>query len=205
MVGRLHSFWNGQCSLAMVVSRRVYRWFYRQWQVWWLFGLRFHEMWGISSLRRKTHTHTHILYMRWCDLLIVGIGSLNNTIGFENKLGDCTPMLKFRRFNMVCVLYSHKRSWLKGIGDNTSFPAGPCQIPHWMFQYPGWRKIVGSWHAESTRTQGNHHIPIQRGKPKKKSNDSQVSAGSRGMCVIVPRSTVFFLWIDTPPNTNMAN
>lgn len=112
---------------------------------------------------KNTNTHTHILYMRWCDLLIVGIGSLNNTIGFENKLGDpdcqiCTPMLKFRRFNMVCVLYSHKRN----------FPAGPCQIPHWMFQYPGWRKIVRSWHAESTRTQGNHHYTNPPGKTEKK-------------------------------------
>lgn len=181
MVGRLLSFWNGQFSSAMVVSRRVYHWFYRQWQVWCFFSMKceVYPFWGGK--------HKHILYMRWCPLLIVGIGSLNNTIGFENKLGDpdcqiCTPMLKFRRFNMVCVLYSHKRN----------FPAWPCQIPVWMFQYPGWRKIAGSWHAESTRTQGNHHIPIQRGKPRKKSNDSQVSAGSRGMCVIVPRSTVFF-------------
>lgn len=126
MVGRLLSFWNGQFSSAMVVSRRVYHWFYRQWQVWCFFSMKceVYPFWG--------EKHKHILYMRWCHLLIVGIGSLNNTIGFENKLGDpdcqiCTPMLKFRRFNMVCVLYSHKRN----------FPAGPCQIPHWMFQYPG--------------------------------------------------------------------
>lgn len=158
MVGRLLSFWNGQFSSAMVVSRRVYHWFYRQWQVWCFFSMkceRVYPFWG--------EKHKHILYMRWCHLLIVGIGSLNNTIGFENKLGDpdcqiCSPMLKFRRFNMVCVLYSHKRN----------FPAWPCQIPLFeCFNIQGWGKIAGSWHAESALPREPSHTN-PKGKTEKK-------------------------------------
>ena len=146
MVGRLLSFWNGQFSSAMVVSRRVYHWFCRQWQVWCFFSMKceVYPVWG--------EKHTHILYMRWCHLLIVGIGSLNNTIGFENKLGDpdcqiCTPMLKFRRFNMVCVLYSHKP-----VGFGTGLHKFPSRFVRSLFECFNIQGgcIVGSWHAEST-------------------------------------------------------
>ena len=125
--------------------------------------------WNVRYIQFE-EKNTHILYMRWCDLLIVGIGSLNNTIGFENKLGDCTPMLKFRRFNMVCVLYSHKRSWLKGIGDNTSFSAWPCQIPVWMFQYPGLAENCGimTCRIYPDPREPSHTNPTRKTEKKKK-------------------------------------